>query len=205
MLSHVILGLLSDASDHGYRLLTRYCDLTGEEKNSGGLFRTLHSMEDLGLLHRTSSPAGADPRQIHYEITDKGRREFLDWLTTLPIRNGDFFHWVLFIDRVPAAVRDRVLRRRREDLFLEMKALSAQRDDALNARRARDGAEAYSPLPPILFRRIALVTAEIGFIDELQSDYQDWQRSTHTAPRDLTARAAAAGGGPPAAREDQDD
>lgn len=205
MLSHVILGLLSDTSDHGYRLLTRYCELTGEEKNSGGLFRTLHSMEELGLLSRTSSPAGADARQIHYEITDKGRREFVEWLTTLPVRDGDFFHWILFIDRAPAAVRDRVLRRRREDLFIEMKALSAQRDDALNVRRERDGTKSYSPLPPILFRRIALVTAEIGFIDELQSDYQDWQRSTPTTPRDLTMRARSAVAGPTPATEDQDE
>ena len=82
-LRHVVLGLLADQPDHGYRLKHRISPGLPREAliNDGVLYPLLARMEADGLLSSTEREVGGRPRRI-YAATAAGRREFRRWLAS---------------------------------------------------------------------------------------------------------------------------
>ncbi len=101
---YMILGCLLDAPAHGYEIRQRFKRFYNQAHglNEGQLYTTLRKLEEEGLvtkelMHQEKSP----PRKI-LRPTEKGRREFYDW-----VRSGedpdrvlfDFFHAFSFLQK----------------------------------------------------------------------------------------------------------
>jgi DNA-binding PadR family transcriptional regulator len=170
MQSHLILGLLRDGRPrHGYELVSDYQRRSGVQVSAGSFYRELARLATDRLLAMGVNPPNADARRIPYHITERGKREFDEWLVRPCTVQGEFEAWLLFVDRIAIDVRERLLERKQEDLWLRGKTLTRRRDDALAARRERrDDPEAYDPLPILLTRRIKQVAAELEFVKEVR-------------------------------------
>lgn len=71
-----LLLLLAEGRAHGYELLEQVATLGLERTDPGGLYRTLRSMEQDGLVHSSWEPSESGPARRTYGLTDEGR----DWL-----------------------------------------------------------------------------------------------------------------------------
>lgn len=200
MFSHVILGLLRDGQQrHGYELTMQYRLRSGNMVGPGSFYRELTRLLQAGLVQTGVNPPGADARRIPYEITERARQSFDRWLTAPTRDQEDIESWLLFVHLVERAVRDEILDRYRDDLWMRNKLLTRTRDDALRVQREQP--EGYSPLPVIIARQIKQVSAELDFVDEFRAFLADADagadsagRADGSAPRPAgeAARAAAA-------------
>ena len=170
MQSHLILGLLRDGRPrHGYSLASEYRRRSGLKLSTGNFYRELARLAASGLVAAGVNPPEVDARRIPYQITDKGKHEFDDWLLRPSTANEEFEAWLLFADRIAPEVREGLLDRKQEDLWLRGKALARARDDALAERRRNPGGrQAYEALSVLLARRIKQVAAELEFLKELR-------------------------------------
>lgn len=183
MLSHLILGFLRDGqARHGYELITEYKTRSGNQVSAGNFYRELARMAAERLVQTGVNPPDADARRIPYQITERGRQSFDEWLIAPARDDGDLSAWLLFIDRVPNETRDRLLDRWQDDLWLRSKALSRAREDALLIRESRQDAVRYNLLASLISRRLKQVTADLEFLKEFRSDLVAWlaarQRAT---------------------------
>jgi DNA-binding PadR family transcriptional regulator len=183
MLSHLILGFLRDGqARHGYELITEYKTRSGNQVSAGNFYRELARMASERLVQTGVNPPDADARRIPYQITEKGRQSFDEWLLSPSRDEGDLGAWLLFIDRVPAETRDRLLDRWQDDLWLRSKALSRAREDALLIQESRPDTVRYNLLASLLSRRLKQVSADLEFLKEFRSDLLTWlatrQRAT---------------------------
>ena len=173
MFGHVILGLLRDCRlRHGYEIMTEYRERAGSPVSIGNIYRELARLAGQGLLQTGINPPDADARRIPYHITEKGRLAFDQWLQA-PSSQDDVAHWLLFVDRVPAEVRARLLDRWQEELWMRGKELARAREDAL-AKRGRQPPERYNPLAALLSRRMKQVAAELEFLKEFRLEFESW-------------------------------
>jgi len=188
MLRHLILGLLRDGEPrHGYQLVSQHRSLTGAAISSGNVYRELSSLASHGLVHARADQAGADGRRIPYQITNLGRERFDGWLLSTAKRDDELRTWLLFLDRVPVGVRERVLDRARDTLWSQSKALERAREDAV----AKHGRGGFNPLPILLSRRLKQVTADLEFLNELRVDL-----SAYATPEAVSDEELAAGDRP---------
>jgi DNA-binding PadR family transcriptional regulator len=172
MFWHVILGLLRDGKQrHGYELVTLYRGRSGTRLGPGNFYRYLSRLGEAGLVETAANPPEADARRIPYRITDRGRQRFDQWLLAPLREDDDLSEWILFLDRVPNDVRDRILERRQEDLWHRNKMLARAREDALAASPAE-----YNPLPALIARQMKQVSAELDFLEELRAHIAAWER-----------------------------
>lgn len=77
---YALLGVLSMKSCSGYDI-KKFCDKTISHfwnENFGHIYPVLSEMQKDGLIIQDGQDSGA--RRKVYSITDKGRREFLEWL-----------------------------------------------------------------------------------------------------------------------------
>src|SRR5579875_2855498 len=154
MFSHVILGLLRDGRQrHGYELINDYRLRSGTLPSPGNLYRELGRLAAAKLIATGVNPPDADPRRIPYQITDRGRRTFDQWLVSARTQSDEFHNWLLFIDRVPEDARERLLDRRQEDLWMRSKELARALEDASVRAREDGAASGYNPLPVVLERQ----------------------------------------------------
>jgi DNA-binding PadR family transcriptional regulator len=169
MLAHLILGLLRNGEPrHGYQLVTHHRALTGASISTGNVYRELSRLAARALVLPYAEDPGGDARRIPYQITEQGRELFDQWLLA-PAKHGDeLASWLIFMDRVPRAVRDRTLERARDMLWSQSKALERAREDALARHQATR--ERYHPLAVLLSRRLRQVTADLEFLNELRAD-----------------------------------
>ena len=175
MLSHLILGFLRDGqARHGYELITEYKTRSGNQVSAGNFYRELARMAAERLVQTGVNPPDADARRIPYQITEKGRQSFDEWLISPSRDEGDLTAWLLFIDRVPQETRDRLLDRWQDDLWLKSKSLSRAREDALLMQESRQDAARYNPLASLISRRLKQVTADIEFLKEFRSELITW-------------------------------
>lgn len=185
MLVHLILGLLRKGEPrHGYQLVTQHRALTGAAISPGNVYRELSRLASRALVLARSDDPGGDGRRIPYQITEQGKELFDHWLLS-PAKSGDeLASWLIFMDRVPLEVRDRVLERARDTLWSQSKALERAREDAL----AKHGAvrEPYHPLPVLLSRRLKQVTADLEFLNELRADLVAGEASAAATVEELT-------------------
>jgi DNA-binding PadR family transcriptional regulator len=78
---HVLLGLLIDQADYGYRLKRRLSPGLEPDRliNDGVLYPLLGRLEREGLLRSRTERVGGRDRRL-FRATAHGRRAFLDWL-----------------------------------------------------------------------------------------------------------------------------
>ncbi len=72
-LEFTILALLDRRPDHGYRLMLRVRDVTGQDLSDGTLYPTLARLEASGKIEGTWSLDGGRKRKT-WALTDKGRK-----------------------------------------------------------------------------------------------------------------------------------
>lgn len=175
MLSHLILGFLRDGqARHGYELITEYKGRSGNQVSAGNFYRELARLAGDRLVQTGVNPPEADARRIPYQITEKGRHRFDEWVVSPSRDEGDLSAWLLFIDRVPAETRDRLLDRWQDDLWIRSKGLSRAREDALIIQESRNDSVRYNPLAALISRRIKQVTADLEFLKEFRSELISW-------------------------------
>ena len=78
------LLLLSERPAHGYDLLERMPELTGEERvDVGNLYRLLRTLEEQGLVRSEWDESVPGPAKRTYEITADGRAGLERWAAAL--------------------------------------------------------------------------------------------------------------------------
>src|SRR5579885_2533701 len=199
MFSHVILGLLRDGRQrHGYELINDYRLRSGTLPSPGNLYRELELLATATLLATGVNPPDADPRRIPYQITDRGRRTFDQWLVSARTQSDEFHNWLLFIDRVPEDARERLLDRRQEDLWMRSKELARALEDASVRAREDGAASGYNPLPVVLERQSKRLAAELECLKEFRATLAAQLRQ----PGSGTSAAPSAAVRPPERRAD---
>src|SRR5262245_12426867 len=100
-IKHAILGLLAGGPLHGYELKAAYEELVpATQLNYGQVYTTLERLARDGLVaHEVVSQAERPDKKV-YALTEAGRGELQEWLTTpsrldLDLRNETFIKLVL--------------------------------------------------------------------------------------------------------------
>jgi DNA-binding PadR family transcriptional regulator len=123
MLEFAILGLLHEASMHGYELRKRLYDLLGTLRtfSYGSLYPTLRRLLRAGLIveeepaEGENRPWGRRAKRV-YKLTAEGKERFADLLADAGPQTWDdegFGVHMAFFSRTPAEVRMRILEGRR--------------------------------------------------------------------------------------------
>lgn len=71
-----LLVLLAEGHAHGYELLEQVGELGHRRVDPGGLYRSLRSMEQEGLVRSWWTPSRSGPARRIYALSDEGR----DWM-----------------------------------------------------------------------------------------------------------------------------
>jgi DNA-binding PadR family transcriptional regulator len=131
---HALLALLSDQPKYGLQLRQEFEAKTGEvwPLNVGQVYSTLQRLERDGLVE--SDGPDRDGRENVFSLTDEGRDELLEWLTTpetdaSPPRD-ELVIKVLIALTVPGVkVRD-IVQRHRRHLVESMQEFTRLKEDA---------------------------------------------------------------------------
>ena len=79
-----LLLLLRERKSHGYDLLERLPELTGEERiDVGNLYRALRALEEQGLVSSEWDDSIPGPAKRTYELTDAGGEALERWAASL--------------------------------------------------------------------------------------------------------------------------
>ena len=79
-----ILLLLRERPAHGYELLERLPELTGEARvDMGNLYRVLRALEEDGLVSSTWDAGEPGPAKRTYALTPAGEGVLTDWVAAL--------------------------------------------------------------------------------------------------------------------------
>ena len=92
-----LLVSLAARPTHGYELIERLPELSGEERvDVGNLYRTLRSLEDEGLVTSEWQPELPGPAKRTYTLTAEGHAVLASWLAAVEqLRDG----LTTFLDR----------------------------------------------------------------------------------------------------------
>jgi hypothetical protein len=80
----------------------------------------------------------------------------------------------------------RLLAQWREELWIRSKILERERDLALRA----EGTESFAALPFLLTRRLKRIAADLEFLDEFRSAFDQWTAAPVTEPHPADRAAA---------------
>jgi DNA-binding PadR family transcriptional regulator len=167
MFRYHLLGLLRNATHHGYALAKEYQRRSGVEVPLGGIYRELRVLSDQGMIRRLEGPVDGDLRRAPYEITPKGRRAFEGWFRELPpstaCDESEFAIRVMFFAEVAPAEAREVVEEWRSGLW----ELSKRCEAELRRGLATDGG-ATDSRTLLLRRRIGHVACELEFLDEVE-------------------------------------
>ena len=152
-LQHVVLGLLAERPDHGYRLKHRISPGLPRERliNDGVLYPLLARLEERGLVRSTERDAGGRRRRV-YAATAAGRREFRRWLASEE-DEGEPIGYGLYVDHpllkllfagelTPAQIEAKLERQRRRSREA-LAALEALREAAADEEETQLGRAVY--------------------------------------------------------------
>ena len=79
-----LLLLLRERPAHGYDLMERLPELTGEERvEMGNLYRLLRALEEEGLVSSEWDATSPGPAKRRHAITETGRRLLEQWVDAL--------------------------------------------------------------------------------------------------------------------------
>jgi len=73
-----VLLLLREQPAHGYDLLERLAAFGYDRSDPGAIYRTLRSLEQVGLVHSAWEPSGSGPDRRIYELTRTGMESLHD-------------------------------------------------------------------------------------------------------------------------------
>ena len=111
---YAILGILSISPGSGYDI-KRYCDSVISNvwhENFGHIYPVLNNMLAEGLIKRKNDDNDESTRKKEYEITDKGKDEFLNWISEptqyTPVRS-EFMLKLLFSNNLPKENRIKMM------------------------------------------------------------------------------------------------
>ena len=92
-----LLLLLRERPLHGYELIERLPELSGEERvDVGNLYRSLRSLEEEGLVTSEWQPDLPGPAKRTYTLTPEGHAVLASWLAAVErLRDG----LTMFLDR----------------------------------------------------------------------------------------------------------
>ncbi len=99
---HAILGVLAQCPSHGYRIKKMFAPFVARNGlNDGQIYPVLNKLEKDKLVRKEIVRQQKSPNKNIYHITDRGREEFLRWLTgpegeTDPVKY-DFFMQYSFL------------------------------------------------------------------------------------------------------------
>jgi DNA-binding PadR family transcriptional regulator len=168
--------------------------------NYGSLYTVVDSLEQHGLIEASETVReGRRPERTVYSITDLGRVEMTDWLTTmLAVPDKDFPKFEAALSMVPAlpptdalsCLRDRV---RHLVVELERQRGAIAATDSMGLPRLLTLEATY---------RLAMLEAELAFVERLVEDvasgaldglelWSSWYRPDGTIDTDAVAAAAA--------------
>jgi len=183
----LLLGLLSDGEAHGYELheflaekLAFVSDLTRPTA-----YRLLDRLHQEGMLAREAERAGKRPERMRYRITDQGRAR-LDELLRTQLQSIDSIKpagnvALLFMQRVPRkeaaellGVRRRELARKRLGLLADLSTMKTS-----------------SPALPIFERNLAMIEADIGWLDRQIARLRREAKHSDARPTDRPRKAKA--------------
>jgi DNA-binding PadR family transcriptional regulator len=137
-LKHLVLGLLTDQPDHGYRLKHRISPGLPREElvNDGVLYPLLRRMEEDGLLESSEEEARGRTRRV-FATTAAGRREFRRWMAS-DEDEGQQPRYLLYADHPLAKLLfgKHLTPELIEEKLATQRELSRQRIEALEALRA---------------------------------------------------------------------
>lgn len=175
MLEFAILGLLHEASMHGYELRKRLSDLLGTLRaySYGSLYPTLRRMLRAGLIVEEGEPAGGWGRRAKrvYKLTAEGKERFAELAGDAGPQTWDdegFGVHMAFFSRTPAEVRMRILEGRRRRV--------EERREGLRSSMARAGEQIDRYTREL--HRLGLETSEreVRWLNELIAAEQREQR-----------------------------
>jgi PadR family transcriptional regulator PadR len=85
-----LLVLLAGRPTHGYELIERLPEVSGEDRvDVGNLYRTLRSLEEEGLVTSEWSAELPGPTKRTYTLTDEGHEVLASWLLAVEeLRDG---------------------------------------------------------------------------------------------------------------------
>src|SRR5215470_10279737 len=126
----------------------------------------------------TANPPGDDPRRAPYAIEEAGAAAFDAWLTgftgmMLGSYEDELSARALFVDGVGPLLARKVLDQWQEELWVVGKRLERARQIALMKRTGPED-RSFAALPMFLARRLKHVAADLEFVDELRSSYEEW-------------------------------
>ena len=79
---HAILGVLMQCPGHGYRIKKLFAPFVSKNGlNDGQVYPILSRLEKEGLVRKEIVHQRKSPSKNIYHITERGREEFMDWLT----------------------------------------------------------------------------------------------------------------------------
>ena len=192
MLRHVILGLLRDGQPrHGYGLMTEYRARAGNQISLGNLYREFGRLVSEGLLQTGVNPPDADPRRIPYQITERGRQSFDQWLLMPVGSEAEIAERLVFVDHLPGERMTRLLDRWQDDLWARGKGLTKAREEAL----AGNPKGRFSALPSLLSRQLKHVTAELEFVKEFRLEFDAWAEQQRVLPAERSSAQGTVRGG----------
>ena len=85
-----LLLLLSSRPDHGYELVARLRPLGYEQDGPARVYRALHWLEGMGLVHPGWETSGPGPARRVYDLSPEGRRVVERCAATLRERTSVF-------------------------------------------------------------------------------------------------------------------
>lgn len=196
MFRYVVLGLLNCGEPrHGYALMKAYRDRGGTKLSTGNFYRDLQHLLAQGFVRALDRQPDEDPRRIAYQITESGRSTFRRWFASsadLILGNGQedtvAFRIALIAD-VPDSDARTVIDGLQEELWVRAKSLERARSAAL-ANGTRDATNGLPVLALMLGRRIRRVSAELAFLEDLRTSYEEWASAKlvkpHTVANDVS-------------------
>lgn len=141
---YAMLGILAEKDLHGYELKSSFDEKVGDfwSLNYGQIYTTLDRLEKEDLVTYDRQSQDKRPDRKIYSITEKGRKELAEWLSTpVPkVRSlrDELFIKLLFMDkRNPAPVLELI--EKQKALYLkQMNRLTHQKVELKKKPRSRD-------------------------------------------------------------------
>jgi hypothetical protein len=145
---------------------------SGSVTNPGNFYRELAILKEADMVVPTE--AGDDQKTIPYCIAPQGEREFDRWLCdpSTPESQAQMPTWILFAGRVPRDVRNEILDRLHDRIWIQGKAVEHARVDALRLARNNGQVPTYHPAPLLLLRELKHLTADLEFLQEFRAELE---------------------------------
>ncbi|HWG98246.1 MAG TPA: PadR family transcriptional regulator [Pilimelia sp.] len=135
-----LLGLLSGASSHGYRLKSRYDDVLDPDGSvpAAQIYATLSRLERDGLVRQAETTQDGGPPRRVYQLTEAGRCEIDRWLAA-PVEPAPELQALLYTKVVLSIIAGRriepLLDAQREAHLVRMRELTGMRQSQGLARK----------------------------------------------------------------------